>query len=37
MLENTVSERRPESRLSCEIKLTQELDGLVVNLPPRQV
>ena len=30
-------ERRPESRLSCEIKVTAELDGLVVRLPARQV
>jgi ferredoxin, 2Fe-2S len=37
MLDNTVCERRPESRLSCEIKVTPELDGLVVHLPVRQV
>jgi ferredoxin, 2Fe-2S len=37
MLDNTVCERRPESRLSCEIKITPELDGLVVHLPARQV
>jgi len=37
MLDNTVCERLPESRLSCEIKLTSELDGLVVRLPVRQV
>jgi 2Fe-2S ferredoxin len=37
MLDNTVCERRPESRLSCEIKVTPELDGLVVRLPARQV
>jgi 2Fe-2S ferredoxin len=37
MLDNTVCERRPESRLSCEIKVTPELDGLVVQLPARQV
>jgi|SRR5271155_1967198 len=37
MLDNTVTERRPESRLSCEIKVTPELDGLVVRLPVRQV
>jgi 2Fe-2S ferredoxin len=37
MLDNTVCERRPESRLSCEIKITPELDGLVVQLPVRQV
>jgi 2Fe-2S ferredoxin len=37
MLENTVCDRLPESRLSCEIKITAELDGLVVRLPVRQV
>jgi ferredoxin, 2Fe-2S len=37
MLDNTVCERLPESRLSCEIKITPELDGLVVRLPVRQV
>jgi ferredoxin, 2Fe-2S len=37
MLDNTVCERRPESRLSCEIKITAELNGLMVHLPVRQV
>ncbi len=27
---------RPNSRLTCQIKLTPELDGLVVRLPPSQ-
>ena len=36
MLECTADERRPESRLSCQIKLTAELQGLVVRLPGRQ-
>jgi 2Fe-2S ferredoxin len=27
---------RPNSRLSCQIKVTEELDGLVVTVPPRQ-
>ena len=35
MLECTADERRPESRLSCQIKLTAELQGLVVRLPGR--
>jgi ferredoxin, 2Fe-2S len=29
-------EVRPTSRLSCQIKVRDELDGLVVNVPPRQ-
>ena len=36
MLECTASERRPESRLSCQIKLHAGLQGLVVHLPERQ-
>jgi len=27
---------RPSSRLSCQIKVTEGLDGLVVTVPPRQ-
>lgn len=27
---------RPESRLSCQIKVTPELDGLVVRVPAKQ-
>jgi 2Fe-2S ferredoxin len=27
---------RPSSRLSCQIKVTQELDGLVVQVPEKQ-
>ena len=27
---------RPSSRLSCQIKVTDELDGLVVNIPEQQ-
>jgi 2Fe-2S ferredoxin len=37
LLDGTAAERRPTSRLSCQIKLTPELDGLVVKLPERQV
>lgn len=36
MLECTSSERRPESRLSCQIKLSASLDGLVLRLPETQ-
>ncbi len=32
-----VFEARPNSRLSCQIKVTDELDGLVVRMPERQV
>jgi 2Fe-2S ferredoxin len=27
---------RPNSRLSCQIKVSQDLDGLVVQVPERQ-
>lgn len=37
MLEFTASERRPNSRLSCQLTVTPELDGLVVHLPETQV
>ncbi|HJU18263.1 MAG TPA: 2Fe-2S iron-sulfur cluster-binding protein [Stellaceae bacterium] len=37
MLEFTTSERRPNSRLSCQLTVTPELDGLVVYLPETQV
>jgi 2Fe-2S ferredoxin len=36
MLECTSSERRPESRLSCQIKVHAGLDSLVVRLPATQ-
>lgn len=37
MLENTLAERRPTSRLSCEIQIKPEYDGLTVHLPERQI
>jgi 2Fe-2S ferredoxin len=36
MLEMTAAERRPASRLSCQITLHPALDGLCVTLPPTQ-
>lgn len=36
MLEATASARKPTSRLSCQITVTPELDGLVVHLPEAQ-
>jgi ferredoxin, 2Fe-2S len=36
MLDYVAAERRPNSRLACQVRLTAELDGLVVNLPDRQ-
>lgn len=37
LLDGAAAERRPTSRLSCQIKLTPELDGLLLRLPDRQV
>jgi len=37
MLEFTASDRRPNSRLSCQLVVTPEMDGLVVHLPETQV
>lgn len=37
MLTMTASERKPSSRLSCQIKMCAELDGIVVDLPEKQV
>ncbi len=36
MLGFTAVERQPTSRLSCQIKMTDELDGIEVNLPTEQ-
>lgn len=36
MLECTSSERRPVSRLSCQVKVHAALDGMVVRMPATQ-
>jgi len=36
MLEFTASPRKPNSRLSCQIDLTEAMDGLTVDLPDSQ-
>lgn len=36
MLDFTASPRQANSRLSCQIELTEALDGLTVDLPPSQ-
>ncbi|MES2940385.1 MAG: 2Fe-2S iron-sulfur cluster-binding protein [Pseudomonadota bacterium] len=36
MLEFTAAPRKPNSRLSCQIRLTDALDGLTVELPATQ-
>ena len=37
MLDCTASERRPGSRLSCQLFAEPRLDGLTVDVPPEQV
>ena len=36
MLEGTASPRRPNSRLSCQLVVSPEMEGLVVHLPETQ-
>lgn len=36
LLDLGVSERRSGSRLSCQITVTEELDGLAIEIPPEQ-
>ena len=36
LLDLGVEERRETSRLSCQIAITDELDGLIVDVPPTQ-
>ena len=37
MLDFVADERRPTSRLACQIKVTAQLDGLRVQIPARQI
>ena len=36
MLDNVSAERLPSSRLSCQVRIGAELDGVVVRVAPRQ-
>lgn len=36
LLEGVATQRRPESRLSCQLIITPALQGLVVQIPDRQ-
>jgi 2Fe-2S ferredoxin len=36
MLDGTASPRRPNSRLSCQLVITPQMDGLVVDMPETQ-
>lgn len=36
MLDSTICERTDQSRLSCQLIVTEELDGLIVRLPDAQ-
>ena len=37
LLDGTATDRTPRSRLSCQIKVAPNLDGLVLHLPTHQV
>lgn len=37
MLDGALAERRPESRLSCQLTVCSELDGLTVEVAPEQL
>ena len=37
LLDGAAAERLANSRLSCQIRITPELDGLVLRLPDRQI
>jgi len=36
VLEIAAIERQPNSRLSCQIKVTEDLEGLIVRMPEKQ-
>ena len=36
MLEGTVSDRKPSSRLGCQVIITEALDGIVIRTPELQ-
>lgn len=36
LLDMGASDRRTSSRLSCQVRMTEALDGLVVDVPPEQ-
>jgi len=36
LLDGVAAERLPNSRLACQIRMTEELDGLVLRVPERQ-
>lgn len=37
MLDGALAEQRPESRLSCQLRMCAELDGLAVEVAPEQM
>ena len=37
MLDGAATDREPASRLSCQVKMSADLDGLVVRIAPEQV
>jgi len=37
LLDGVAADRKPNSRLSCQIRITPELDGLTLTLPEKQI
>jgi ferredoxin len=37
MLDGAMTPRQHSSRLSCQIKMRDEIDGLIVRIAPKQV
>lgn len=37
MLDATASERTAQSRLGCQLIITEDLEGLIVQLPDKQI
>ncbi|HET8596207.1 MAG TPA: 2Fe-2S iron-sulfur cluster-binding protein [Castellaniella sp.] len=37
LLDGTAAERRPNSRLSCQLSMSDALDGIVVQIPETQI
>lgn len=36
MLDSTSSERKANSRLCCQVNMSEELDGIIIEIPPTQ-
>jgi len=37
MLDDAAAERKPNSRLSCQVEVTDDIDGIVLHIPEEQL